>query len=213
MARDARRHQKALQRKAAKRKEKLVLLRSPTPPSDGSLVRIGATWPIHEVLVTSGWDERSGQLVEILVSRMDALGRVAAAVFLVDLGCLGVKNAFAATFPTRFAYHEKVRDQLVQERGLVGTDFDLAAKIVAEAIEYARELGFEPHRDFREARLLLAGSRPEACATVVPLGGTDGKPYFISGPYDDVPRILATLARSRGPEGFHVTATIEDDLE
>ena len=35
----------------------------------------------------------------------------------------------------------------------------------------------------------------------VPVGGEDGRPCFIAGPRDNVPRMMATLRRSVGTEG------------
>ena len=32
--------------------------------------------------------------------------------------------------------------------------------------------------------------------------GVDGKPYFVSGPFDNVPRIMARLEKAVGPGNF-----------
>jgi hypothetical protein len=85
-------------------------------------------------------------------------------------------------------------------------DLNLAAKIVREAIAYARGLGFSPHPDYYDAAPLLAGADPDAEKKKIPLGSRDGKPLFVAGPYDDVPRIMAKLERAVGPNGFHFTA-------
>jgi hypothetical protein len=63
-------------------------------------------------------------------------------------------------------------------------EFNLAAKIIATSLEYAAKLGFKPDAVFAQAQHLLAGAEPAACATPVPTGGPEGKPLFVSGPYD-----------------------------
>ena len=67
-------------------------------------------------------------------------------------------------------------------------------------------LGFEPHRDFGRARRLLGPWRGPSPITF----GRDGKPYYVNGPYDDPERVLATLERSVGLDGFHYTVSLDE---
>jgi len=41
------------------------------------------------------------------------------------------------------------------------------------------------------------------------VGGKDGKPLFISGPYDDVPRIMARLEKAVGRGGLHFLTRVD----
>jgi hypothetical protein len=91
-------------------------------------------------------------------------------------------------------------------------DLNLAAKIIREAIAYAGELGFKPHRDYRSAMLMLDDADPEACDESIPLG-KDGKPFFVAGPYDNVDRIMSKLTRKLGPDGFTYVVPIGGDQE
>jgi hypothetical protein len=85
---------------------------------------------------------------------------------------------------------------------MISASFDLVARIVREGLTYANLLGFEPHPDYHDAALLLEGANPEDAPEEVPLG-IDGRPNFISGPYDNVPKILRQLEKSVGPGNFH----------
>ena len=129
------------------------------------------------------------------------MGEVGAAVFLVDLGCLGVKDAFAARFPTLEDYELGVRAQMTSMRPVEAISSDLAAKIVREGIAYARSLGLEPHRDYAQAAPYLADANPDAATEEVPLG-RDGKPYFVNGPHDNVRKIVTQLNRAVGPGNY-----------
>ncbi|MBI2942399.1 MAG: hypothetical protein HYY04_18375, partial [Chloroflexi bacterium] len=199
MPQDPRRRQKSVERKSIKRKQKQLAVRrqvAPQPTSARATIRLAAHWPLYECLITRDWS-REGGLVQIVVARRSPAGEIAAGVFLVDLGCLGVKNAFARLFDTRTEY-EALRQHVMDTQPLVSADLNLAAKVIRESIAYARQLGFEPHRDYHDAAVLLAGADPDACDARIPLG-KDGKPFYVSGPHDNVERIVAKLNRTVGP--------------
>ena len=196
----AKRQQKARERKVAKRKARQSSAPS-APQSDRGWLRRAVDWPLHEVLVTKAWRE-PGEIIQILVSRRSPQGQVAAGVFLVDLGCLGVKNAYGRVFNTQGEYASELRNEVSARQEMIDADLDLAAKIIREGVAYAQELGFRPNRDIRDARLVLGDADPDACDEEIPLG-KDGKPLFVSGPYDNVDRIMDKLTRKLGPDGFH----------
>lgn len=215
MPKDERRHQKSLQRKAAKRKHRkqpslgrdVAAAGPPTvlrkaPPAQ---LRAAATWRLHECLVTRDW-EKPGEIVQILVARTSPEGEIGASVFLLDLGCLGVKDAFTRYFPNRREY-DLLRDSITGRQRISKVDLDLAARILREGIAYAERLGFKPHRDYYDAALLLEGADPDASTKQIPLG-YEGKPFFVAGPYDNVPKIMAQLEKAVGPGNYHFLAPV-----
>ncbi len=205
MARDPKKRQKALQRKAAKRKQKQS--RQPARPGAHALLRQAGAWPLHEVLISKDWDQEMA-LVEAVVARRSPLGQTAAGVFLVDLGLLGVKNAYARTFKSPAEYEEKLREPITSHSAMVPADVKLVARIIREATAFARRFGFDPHPDYREAAPLLGDADPDASSVRVPLG-KDGKHFYISGPYDDVEAIMRKLAWASGEENFDFVAPLD----
>ena len=207
----AKRRQKARERKVAKRKQKRA---SPQPrlPKGRALLRAAGGWPLHECLLNEAWQQPE-ESTQILVARRSPTGQIAVGTFLVDLGCLGVKNAFATLFDSQREYRRELCAEMMARQAMVKADLSLAAKIIREAIAYAGELGFKPHRDYRDAMLVLGGADPDACNVPIPLGGRDGKPFFIAGPYDNVDRIMAKLTRKLGPDGFTYLVPISGDEE
>jgi hypothetical protein len=201
MARDEKRKQKARMREAAKQNQRhKKRARTPVAPSGPrAVLRQAAKWPLYECLVSRDWN-REGELVQVLVARRSPVGEIAAAAFVVDLGCLGVKHALA-TLCDSLADYAQLRRDLMASQPMVNADLDLAAKIIQEGIGYARQFGFRPDPDYYEAAVLLAGANPEACDAQVPLG-TDGKPFFAAGPYDDAEKVMAQLTRVVGPGNF-----------
>jgi len=162
--------------------------------------------------VTKDW-QQEGNIVQILVARRSPSGQIAAGTFLVDLGCLGVKTAFASLFDTRREYEQKLRARITSQQEMIKAEVNLVAKIIREAIAYAKDLGFKPDPDYRDAMLVLGDADPDACDVPIPLGGRDGKPFYIAGPYDNVDRIMAKLMRKLGPDGFTYLIPISGDEE
>ncbi len=206
----AKRRQKAHQRKAAKRKKRQERrgISLPRFQSARSLLRASGGWPLHECLLTKEW-QKEGAITQILVARRSSSGQIAVGTFLVDLGCLGVKSAFGRIFNTRREYRQ-LRDGMTARQSMIKADLNLVAKIIREAIAYAKELGFKPDPDYRDAMPVLGDADPDACDVPIPLG-KDGKPFFIAGPYDNVDRIIAKLTRKLGTDGFHFLVPISGD--
>mgnify|MGYP000198847291 CR=1 FL=1 len=180
------------------------------PKSDRAKLRESGDWPLLECLVSETWQEPVA-ITQMMIARRSPKGEIAIGVFLIDLGCLGMKDAFGRIVPSRRAYRQEVK-RLSTHQEMVRIDLDLAAKIIQEAIAYARELGFEPHRDYHQAKHVIGDAHPENCATPIPLG-KDGKPFYFAGPYDDVDRIMKTLTRKLGLDGFTYVVPLSEDVE
>jgi len=139
-------------------------------------------------------------LVTVALAREAKYGKAVCASFLVDVFCLGVKNVLGP----RTALPHEAKDFV---RGIfsryphppAAAPIALAQNLVLGAVEYARKLGFEPHRDFERARPILG----EWVGPSLLEFGEDGKPMFVNGPDDDVGRVLATLRRTVGQGNFH----------
>jgi hypothetical protein len=166
-------------------------------------IALAAKWPVHEVLLSRGWDQEAA-LITILVARRSLISnKVAAGLFLVDLACLGVKSAQVKLFAGLAEYNAGLRAHALKIQPMAPAEFNLVAKIIATGLEYAANLGFKPDPVFAQAQHLLGGADPAACATPVPTGGPEGKPLFVSGPYDDTRRIVDQLTRTVGAGNFH----------
>ena len=199
---------KALQDKRAKKAAKR---KAATKNKGGPVAAMGATreWgyvataPIHEVLVPDTLFELG--IGNLIFSRKLPDGSIAVAAFLIDTFCLGVKDAFYAT--VSFAkYEEYLRARL--ESGFAGKMHAqppaYVRKLVEEAVAYARELGFDPHPDYKIARQIFGDVEAAACPVRFEFG-RDGQPFYCNGPHDTPAmqrRILTQLQRKCGDNGF-----------
>jgi hypothetical protein len=193
--------QKARQRKLERKRQKRSQRIGSSSQAGGRriLPRSAGEWPLKEAWLHKEWRD-TGQITQILVARRGPAGQVGVGAFVVDLGCLGVKNAFGYQIDPA-EYRDLLRDMRSRQK-MVKVDLTLVAKILHEAIAYAESLGFRPHRDYRQAAPILGDADPNACDEEIPLG-KDGKPLYVSGPYDNVNAIMTKLKRAVGPDGFN----------
>lgn len=171
-----------------------------------------AHWQVYEVLLSQNWNQEAA-LVTILVARRSPKEKLAAAGFLVDLGCLGVKDAVVRLYPSVSAYHQDMRQHYLSIQPMSPADLNLAAKIIVSGVRYAEQLGFHPHSVYLQAQHLLADADPEACPAAIPLGGPEGKPLFVAGPYDNARQIVNHLTRHVGAGNFHYLVTLGSEEE
>lgn len=77
-------------------------------------------------------------------------------------------------------------------------------KLVKESVEYAKDLGLAPHKDYRKAQKLLGDVDPTECTMKFEFG-RDGKPVYVAGPYDSqmkIRQILNQLTKRLCRESF-----------
>ena len=183
---------------AAARKNK----QTATPRSPLNQARsISSTFGINYCAVTENlFDLGIGYVV---LGRTISLARVATSLFLVDVHCLGVKNAFYSS-----RTHTELRRLIDKLSGdgnpMVDISPECARKIVDGAVTYAREFGFDPHADFPPAYALFGDIHAEACTTQYEFG-KDGMPLFVSGPNDTpekIRKVMRSLTETAGPGNF-----------
>ena len=137
----------------------------------------------------------------IVLSRVQPSGKLIIGVYIVDTKCLGLKNTgfrFGLD-PDDFGdFLEKAYrpSQLTQE----AAHPLLLQNIIYGAIEYAEDLGFEPHKDFFITEYILDPADKIGYIDIE--FGQEGKPCYIEGPHDNPYSILAKLNRKLGAGNY-----------
>jgi hypothetical protein len=212
------RQQKKVAKQRAKRAEKRSKLLGRDSADPTIRLQSAEKWPIVRAVVGGRiWEDGIGYLA---IARRDSGGTVVFASFLVDVYCLGVKDAFwRAGSSLEF-------DKLVGNMARTQTMRPIApaclVKIIKGAVEFAQSFGFPPHPDFRHASMLLAGIDPTTCENEFAFG-RDGKPFYIQGLNESPARAAAITESIRGAgghfivggpvAGLHGLPDIEDDFE
>ncbi|HEX3590253.1 MAG TPA: helix-turn-helix domain-containing protein [Pseudonocardiaceae bacterium] len=158
-------------------------------------------WPVQE-------DPAAGTdgLVAVLVARKHRHDKVSVCGYLADVYCLGVKNALGPVIMDGLGLGGFVREYFAGFHGdPLDAPIELARELVFGSLEYARCLGFDPHPDFAAAEGHLGSWTPPSTITF----GKDGKPLYISGPYDNPRPVIRTLERAVGVGNFEFVAVAE----
>lgn len=132
---------------------------------------------------------------------------VHASVFLVDTYCLGIKDA---SFIKDFNM-EGLRSQMA-EMDSKRVSPEHALKFIQEAIDYAKNIGFEPSPAAGLCKMIFGDTDP-AGSTEQFVFGKNGKPCYISGPFDSKEKqqeIFATLGKL-GSDQFTYITHLESD--
>jgi hypothetical protein len=202
---DKKKQQKALkrrtERKQVRKQENVLQVLSPL-----RYIRQARSYPIEGCWVQQGWDE--GGLAVVVIARRQPNGNIVFGNYLVDLYCLGLKDTyFNADIPSSQFQHEFLPKMFRTAGKPIKISPDLAHEIIYGSIEYARQFGFRPHRDFAQSQFIL--DPPDAHPRTGKVKfGKDGKPFFISGPHDNVDAILRQLARTAGEGNYHFLTQI-----
>ena len=164
----------------------------------------------YEAYIDKDWREHG--LAHLLVVRKRDDGSADLGVFLVDVWCLGVKDAIGETDFAEGSVDELIEERLPKERR-EAIHPTCAKKLIDGAIAYAEKLGFAPHRDYRKARKVLSGLDASLCPTEFTFG-RDGRPCFMRGPDDSderVGRIVAILEARCGEDGYDFIDAMDSD--
>ncbi len=212
MAKDKRR---MAQNRASKRARRNRAKKRQAP--GGRIAAMGCTRgeigrsPVHAAYISDTFASQG--IGHVIIARAIPDGRIVSGIFLLDTYCLGVKNAFMMVqSPSEF---EKVLDKQFSVNDLKPATPACARKLIDGAIAYARDLGFEPHRDFRDASVVLGDIDPAECDRTFTFG-KDGKPLYIAGPHDSelmIHRVMAQLRNRCGTDGSHFMIPVKDPSE
>ena len=163
--------------------------------------------PYHECFINSQYKEKG--LAQVFISKKQPSGKYSYAIFLLDIYCLGLKNVMF-NFNFDDSEYEEMKEKLFDSENFVPYEIVAAHNLIYGTIDEAETIGFMPHKDFTTAEYILNADLIDDGIDNVEFG-KDGKPLFISSPYDDVARVLKTLERTVG-EGNYDFIAGEDDF-
>ena len=170
--------------------------------SAGITVRGHEEWPARNAT-----DNGYGGLVGVIVARRHRSRRVSVCGYLVDVYCLGVKNALGPDVMNDRdlpSFVEMFFRPFEEAGGPVEAPLELARHLVWGAAGYAHSLGFSPHPDFQPASGHLGMWQESSDITF----GRDGVPFYIQGPYDNLAAVTRTLTQSVGAGNFHFATPV-----
>lgn len=179
-------------RKAGKRKAKLKNLKKSQPQKRNSEAAYIRDAIKQEVYDCQSNGDINGGMISITLYKQSTSKVIVMAGFVVDLYCLGIKNAFikAGTLEQYESFSGNPESSSINPED--------AKKLIEEAVEYAAKLGFNPHKDFKKA-FKIFDNVDSSKGTMEFTFGKDGKPLFFAGPRDSPQRcqqIINTLEKT-----------------
>ena len=202
------RRRKQLEKKKKKRSEKLHQIRVRQNAGMGDRLLMRAMAPIHECLVSADIDDQG--LGEVVISRCSASGEIAMSLFLIDRHCMGVKDCYSRIV-TASGYRDFVGQMRDNGRPMRVIDPPSARRFVEDAVAYADSLGLKPHPDYRASKMILGDINPGQAVRIFEMG-QNGKPFFVSGPFqspEECAAIVAKLTERCGAKGFHYMIAVQ----
>ena len=210
MASNSKNRQKKLAKKKKKRSIKKKILNIAKNLSGNSSSY--SQFPIYECLAPSSLFETG--IGNILFTRHLPNGSIAVSAFVVDVHCLGVKNALFNVM-SKSEYEGKFKSGMIDanEGNIEKIHPTCAKKIITGAISYAKNLGFSPHPDYHKASGIFAGIESKACPEKYEYG-KDGKPFYVRGPNESIPQannIVEKLTKKCGEGNFIYVIMLDED--
>jgi len=168
-----------------------------------------AGYPLYECVVPTNLFEIG--IGEIFISRRLPDGNLGVSAFIVDVYCLGVKNAFFRVMAED--EYDGMKQSIIRSgRNLERIHQSCAKKLLQGAVEYAKNLGFSAHSDYKKAAPLFGNIDAGVCPVHYDYG-QDGKPFYIRGPNESISeakKIVDKLHAKYGEGGFHYLVNLED---
>lgn len=174
--------------------------------------KVARKLPIHECRIYDNWKEEGK--TQIFVSRKRNNGQLLVSFYLVDIWCLGLKDSFYREMEP-YEYDEIVEKTNSTIQHQIGAEFvtcepALAFNVIYGAVEYAEDLGFVPAKEFAITEYMLDDVEEVEYMDIE--FGKNGKPFYASGPDDNVAKILNTLNKSVGEGNYEFLAHFGPDF-
>ena len=164
------------------------------------LLRMARQMPVQGAWVQQGWQEQG--FARVLIARIQPNDNILFGEYIVDYFCLGVKDSSTASNIRSDLFFNEVIPRLYSGTPPLGIEADLAHEVIWGAVEYARELGFEPHRNFRDSQRVL--DPPDALPRAGAIDfGYQGRPLYIPAPDDNQAGVIRRLIESVGLGNFY----------
>lgn len=182
------------QQKQMKKKQKAKDRKSiPSTPDIGrsytAIAKAATNFPIDNCYINVDWNITG--LAQITIKRRQPDGGITFAALMVDTLCLGVKDTMLHYDVTNSGFSDFMM-QYYRTSAAEEVTSDFVHQLIYQAIDYAAQFGLKPHRDFTRSQQFFT-PRDKITEKETFVFGRDGKPTFISGPYDNV-KATSTLS-------------------
>lgn len=165
--------------------------------------------PIKECWVTKNYKEKGA--AHLLVARQHASGNVTFGSYLVDISCLGVRDAMYRYNISAYDYEKRI-EYLNSTDEVEQISYEKAHNLIYGAIEYAEDLGIAPHKNFRIAQYILEEDTDEIPLIEMEFG-LNGMPHLAVSSQSEANRYIPLLEKHTGGKYSVYIWEEEEDFE
>ncbi|MGB1207468.1 MAG: hypothetical protein ACPG5B_17600 [Chitinophagales bacterium] len=169
------------------------------------IFRKARSLPITKIYISDEEAVEEG-ICSIFLLRQQPSGNYVLGIYLVDLFCLGVKDAFYRFGITWNEFGEILEHYNSNGAALEETSPEYGQGVIKSALEYAAKFGIQPHKDFKLAQYILDDMKTVKKAKIkhpeVP------KYLTLRAAYN--PLVIAALNKSVGEGNYEIG--IKDDV-
>ncbi len=167
--------------------------------------------PIYECRINKSW--LNNKFSQIIVARQHANGNLTVCFYLVDLGCLGVKDS-GFRFNIDKVEYEELLQRFEDNDKIISVEYALAHNIIYAALAYAEELGFKPCKEFTQTTRFMLEEDTDEIELIEIECGKDGKPLYVNSGFDNETRerqIINQLEKAVGKGNFDFIVGMEEE--
>jgi hypothetical protein len=157
------------------------------------MIKNAGNYPIEFCLIKEGW-QNDGLASILIVRKNHEMNKFLYSNFLIDTFCLGLKNVYF-NIGVDMSHIDLMLN--AQPWNMEAIDYETCRGLILGAIDYAKSLGFEPHKEWNDNKNFVEADKPY---TTKHRFGKNGKPFYVQGPDDNVKAILKIL----GNQGEYV---------
>ena len=174
--------------------------------SDKNFIRQKARkLPVGKCYTFDDWEE--SRPCTIVITRVHLNGNLSFCSYLVDLDCLGVKDTAYYYNVTPEFLDQRMSEYALCDLTFVEIPYELAHNIIYAAVDFAKEYGFEPCKDFSSITgFFLEEDTDDFPYIDIKCGGIYGDPIYVNTGFETQARakmILAQLEKTAGKDNYN----------
>lgn len=151
-----------------------------------------------------GKDWQKAGISNVIVARKAFDESLIAGIYLVDVWCLGVKDAYIKKNLDINDLQYLCNAIASVNDGVIEISYEDARSIILGSVNYAAKIGIQPHSDWPSANNMVEPIRSFEDKFEF---GKDGKPFYVSGPYDK--NVAADYIKKVSAAGGHYVAEVD----
>lgn len=199
--------------RSRKRKKKGKTVSGSRPGQSGNnnplnlIKKKGRSLPVYKSYINEGAEDINQMTILTCVKEMGS--KYLVGVYLIDRGCLGLKNTVVHIIESWGGVEDFLEQAYPVGMDRLDCEWDMLNELVYKGINFAGQYGFKPNKDFKITQYLLKEESEVGDEFDIDFGNND-MPIYFAGPYDDVKRVIGKLNRTAGP-GNYVFVTVDGD--